>query len=428
MMKACKKGKYIITAKAPEGYILSNMQNRATVFLDGKEYKEYQSLPVIIEEETLLVKSLFKEGILIEASIDELELIEKQHSQAVNDNSFFNITIVPTFNCNFACSYCYQQNMPEGKITEKKCNDIITFIKRKVETIQAQNIHIGWYGGEPLLCWDSIVYINKTIIKYCNDKGIIFTSSIATNLYLIEDNMIPELINLGISRIETTITGTKEVNDKMRFIGGSKASTFDKIIENIKKVSPKIPTIININVSKENINNMDALIDYLKINLPFENIFVNFNKIIKYSRMKNQIKEIDDFEKIKIELLNKSLEKGINICDNTNYKKEFVYCPQQHKNSFAVDFQGNLYKCSEYFDSKTKVGAIKEGGDFFTKELDDSKYSEKCKNCPIVPYCNGGCYMERQKGNNYCPSEREYMEKHLLLLYKKTQLENKNGR
>ena len=74
------------------------------------------------------------------------------------------------------------------------------------------------------------------------------------------------------------------------------------MFKNIKKVSKIIPTIININVSYDNLDDMNNLILLLKRQLHGCNIYVNFNKIGMYQHMKNNVNEIKDFEPIKIKL------------------------------------------------------------------------------------------------------------------------------
>lgn len=366
-----KKSKYIIESKTANGYVLTNMSNRTTVLLDEKEYHKYKLLPEKITKKDVFINELFEAGLIVEIEMNELNKTLENHQNSINNYNALNITIVPTFNCNFKCSYCYQQDMETEIISEENSKLIIKFIKKRLKKFNTKNLHISWYGGEPLICFSTIKTINQECIDYCNQYNINFTSSISTNLYLLSDEMLTDLIKLKIKRIETTLAGTKDYHNKMRYLKDSKKGTFDKVVSNIIKAAKSIPTIININVSHENIEDIDNLIKFIKNSLPRENIYINFNKISTFERMIIDVKEIKDFRKTRIELLKKCIDEGINICDNTNYDKEFLFCPQQHVNSFSIDSKCKLYKCSEYFDENTCIGYINSTGDgIINKEVE----------------------------------------------------------
>ena len=43
---------------------------------------------------------------------------------------------------------------------------------------------------------------------------------------------------------------------------------------------------------------------------------------------------------------------------------------------------------------------------------------EECKDCKILPYCNGGCNYLRKIGKSACPVEKDYLEEYLKLYYR----------
>lgn len=73
-----------------------------------------------------------------------------------------------------------------------------------------------------------------------------------------------------------------------------------------------------------------------------------------------------------------------------------------------------MFKCESYIDSDGKsVGYINEDGDIIENEnaiLWDQIHfinlpqNEKCKECKLLPICQGGCVRLRIEGKN----EREY--------------------
>ena len=418
-----KKSKYNIFTEFEDDYLVTNTLNKTVVVLLKDEFNEYKKLPDNNILPTKFSTALFDCGLLVENNLDEVKELILKHKEAKNNTDLLNVTIVPSFNCNFACSYCYQQDMPKGILNKKDSDKIIRFIENKITLTNPKKVHIECYGGEPLLCIKNIEYINSTIIKkYSTNLEI--TSSIATNLYLLDDKMLELLIKLHVNRIETTLTGTEEYHNKLRFLKNKKG-TFDKVFNNIKKVSTFIPTIINVNVSYDNLENMDDLIDLVCQELKGKKIYLNFNKIGFYKQMKNDVHEIKDFSDIKIKLLNKCILKNINICDDTNFDKEYIFCPQQHINSFSIDFRGFVYKCAEYFEESDCIGQIDNDGNICEIKAKESM-PKKCLNCEILPYCNFGCTAKRNN-NERCPEEKDKMGEYLKIFYLKQQLDNTKG-
>ena len=247
-----KKSKFNIITNYENYYIISNTLEKTIVVLSELEYYEYNILPENSIVSNKFTNMLYDCGLLTLNDNNEIKDALSRHEIAKNNTDFLNVTIVPTFNCNFDCFYCYQQNMPTGKLDKNKCKSIIKFIIKRADLMASKNIHIAWYGGEPLLCFEQIKYVNKSIIKYYKNTNINITSSIATNAYLLSDDVIHSLKELNVVRIETTLAGTKEYHDKLRYLKNKKNGTFNVVFKNIKKVSKIIPTIININVSYDN--------------------------------------------------------------------------------------------------------------------------------------------------------------------------------
>lgn len=420
-----KKSKFNIITNYENYYIISNTLEKTIVVLSELEYYEYNILPENSIVSNKFTNMLYDCGLLTLNDNNEIKDALSRHEIAKNNTDFLNVTIVPTFNCNFDCFYCYQQNMPTGKLDKNKCKSIIKFIIKRADLMASKNIHIAWYGGEPLLCFEQIKYVNKSIIKYYKNTNINITSSIATNAYLLSDDVIHSLKELNVVRIETTLAGTKEYHDKLRYLKSKKNGTFNVVFKNIKKVSKIIPTIININVSYDNLDDMNNLILLLKRQLRGCNIYVNFNKIGMYQHMKNNVNEIKDFEPIKIKLLMECLKNNINICDNTNFDKDYIFCPQQHINSFSIDYNCNLYKCAEYFESYDCIGKIDiEGNASYIKDSKTSKNSKKCLKCNLLPYCNFGCDTNRRKKIYCCPEEKKHINDYLKIYFLKHQLDD----
>ncbi|MBM7560263.1 radical SAM protein [Marinitoga litoralis] len=113
----------------------------------------------IVDKE--LFEQLKYDGYIIEKDYNEYEEIKMRNYRARFDNSRATFTIIPTFQCNFDCVYCYETK--RNKImTIEKAEEIADYI---INTSKNKKIiSIGWFGGEPLMNFKVIECINKKII------------------------------------------------------------------------------------------------------------------------------------------------------------------------------------------------------------------------------------------------------------------------
>ena len=168
-------------------------------------------------------------------------------------------TIVVTYNCNFRCPYCFEENLSKSS----DCN--VKFSKQLVDKLfesillieprdSLRNKVVKLYGGEPLL------KENYEIVKYIVSKGmdIGFVFGAVTNGYDLEiykDLISPEMIKY----IQITIDGEKEFHNKRRihYLG---YPTFDKIISNIGIALDRgAEIVIRVNTDKNNIQSIGNL-------------------------------------------------------------------------------------------------------------------------------------------------------------------------
>ena len=74
------------------------------------------------------------------------------------------LIIMPTEQCNFRCQYCYE-SFKFGKMSLEMQDAIINFVRKNI--YKYTEVHLDWYGGEPLLAFDVIQYISENVLKIC---------------------------------------------------------------------------------------------------------------------------------------------------------------------------------------------------------------------------------------------------------------------
>lgn len=100
---------------------------------------------------------LIRNGFLIDENINELNLLNYLYAENYFINDYINLGLVPTFGCNFDCSYCFE------KVSKKIKENIEYFAILKkyfdLELKLKKFIQLSIFGGEPLLKINEFFFI-----------------------------------------------------------------------------------------------------------------------------------------------------------------------------------------------------------------------------------------------------------------------------
>lgn len=350
-------------------------------------------------------KLLITEGILLGSGLNENELAEYW----CNEFKFrreINVTILTTYACNLACSYCYEKNSSQKNysLTDKTTNEMIKFLKNLVMDRNPRLLTIEFYGGEPLLRYDLIKKISRELKTTCDRQGTLFTFGIMTNGILLTKRTVSTLKDFGLWRIQLTLDGPSEIHNIRKPLK-SGGGTFKKIIHTIKTISDEIIPIVRVNVDDINADYLPELITVLKQSGIHKKIAIYFVPTI-YEHSQNVIQCNPN-----IYLSNKSIikkiKRAIKIVKKENIRLANRYyatapCHFYQDNSFIIDPLGDIYKCLAL--PETKVGNVR-------KNYFNSKHAEcvetnpwknrKCLGCKYLFLCWGGCrYQAKIKTGN----------------------------
>lgn len=65
--------------------------------------------------------------------------------------------------CNFDCPYCFEDHFA-GKMSEEVQDDVVALAERMLEASGTKDLHVTWFGGEPLLAPDIIESLSARLI------------------------------------------------------------------------------------------------------------------------------------------------------------------------------------------------------------------------------------------------------------------------
>ncbi|MEM2939677.1 MAG: 4Fe-4S cluster-binding domain-containing protein, partial [Candidatus Bathyarchaeia archaeon] len=115
------------------------------------------------------VSELRRNFILVEDDCDELSIYEYLMYLGKFNVRGLNYVIVTTYNCNIECTYCYQRDIRiDSPMSIETANKVADFILSQRAEFNTKDVHLTWYGGEPLLNMKAIVIIGERL----SDEGL----------------------------------------------------------------------------------------------------------------------------------------------------------------------------------------------------------------------------------------------------------------
>ena len=361
---------------------------------------------------------LAKEQFIIPNNIDEYERLTESNNNRLSNPSMLDLTIAVTRSCNYNCTYCFEKNeLGAGNISSKTIDGIIIFIEKKLMEHDFKSIRVVYFGGEPLLNISAIKEIAQKI-KNITDVPII--GHITTNGRYLTPEAVKELKDYNILSAQITLDGLPEEYAKLK---GCKKSDFYEVIDNIKNVQDTIRIEIRINVGSNNVESVKKLISFL-VNEGLK-CTIYIDNIKYYEHNEKEFKEdYADYVQSYKEIINHVYQ---NHYEDYFYKikvrRACAACQANMPYYFAIDIDGNIYKCPDFiFKKNFVVGNVQKG--VTVQALDDifikNPLYTKCEKCAYKPLCNGLCTTDRiifNKGIN-CEALKEWYKYRLQLQLK----------
>ncbi|MEM0113980.1 MAG: radical SAM protein, partial [Metallosphaera sp.] len=164
-------------------------------------------------------------------------------------------TLLLTYNCNFDCVYCFQKGFRRAiSVSENVMRGFVNYIKRKEG---GRKVRVTFFGGEPLLELRKIEDISKSL------SGLKYSFSVVTNGSLLTKSVAERLISLGLSHVQITLDGPREVHDKRRHYLDGRGS-YEVILNNLRNLQDMVNVILRINVDVKNLDEVDVLFSELR--------------------------------------------------------------------------------------------------------------------------------------------------------------------
>lgn len=351
--------------------------------------------------------TLLQHHLAVSENVDEDSIAYSKMVNLLYDKSKLSLTVLPTFACNFRCTYCYEDHEAKNMSLEVE-QSLVRYLRNNSA---GKDLFIGWFGGEPLLCKQTVLRVNTEAKKLANYYHRSFSSSMTTNGYLLDLETFKELLKLNLRSYQITIDGSETSHNCTRPCVGNKPS-YRTIIENLKAIRDNVKSrnfeiLIRVNLLAETLSNLDQEVKELQHEFGDDTRFRFFFKQVgDYGG--DRVHDLDCSILDEMEAIDKVLlhsGEKYNIIPTSNVLNVIPCCYAAEFHSFVILPDGGVSKCTVHFDKPAnQIGQITPEGKM---ELNDRAYqwnllgrysfsSKTCQNCPLIANCFGvGCPAQR---------------------------------
>lgn len=340
-----------------------------------------------------------------------------------------NMSIFPTWNCNFSCTYCYasQAHVKTTMPLDIAFASIDYFMSGKKD-ISLQLLG----GGEPFIEWGIVEKISSYARKREKLTGSRLTLSIATNGSILTEKIINDILRYDI-RISFSFEILEDIQDKQR-------GAYKKVHKNLKRLIEAgmgdrifLRTVI----TPLSVCRMEEMVDKVLREYPSVSGVIaepvmgvdNFVSVDEYINFCNLF--YTNFSKARI----KALQEGVNFTSMILRNMDFSI-DKSCEGDFCVTPDGGISICHRLASPNSKTGEshycygkIKDGIVYIDEEryrnlVGSSVYKrEECRYCFAKFNCGGGCIArnlnETSKSKKaFCMLNQNLLKDELIRRYK----------
>jgi uncharacterized protein len=378
------------------------------------------------------IEALVENGFVVTSREQERQDLRKYFTDLREDTEQLRVTVLTTLQCNFACDYCFQgdhgdYNKFAAKMSLETAAGVATWIEARLDEVQPRKFVLTFFGGEPLLNLPVTYYLAERVHGLCTERGVDLAITMITNGLLLTPEVVDRLTPYGLMGVKVTLDGDRDTHNRMRPLRG-KQGTFDKIVENVRRVADRISITIGGNFDESSWESYPALLSFLREQEFADKIAkINFKPVIKAPEPEPP----KGF--IPLTIVGTAPKPlggtcmtsagaggahGASACDTCHFVDERLSflreetrkfgfptpdgvhmgpCEIHRRHAYTIGPEGSLYACPGFTGEATQSTGHIEGREETWRTAAAERFErlsahkEECGDCSYVPVCGGGC-------------------------------------
>lgn len=343
---------------------------------------------------------LYKDGALF--TEDDYE----KYSETMVRSPIKSMCLNVAHDCNLRCEYCFAQT---GDFGGERCIMPPETGRRAIDFLiensaNRENIELDFFGGEPLMAWDTVVETVRYARSVEKKHGKKFRFTITTNGLLLDDDKI-DFINREMVNVVLSLDGRKDVTDRIRKTLNGK-SAYDVIVPKFQKLVQSRGDkdyYVRATFTKYNLDFTDDIIHLRELGfeqLSAEPVVTDINE--PYAITESDLPRVfSEYDRLCEVMMNREKDKFnffhfmVDLDQGPCAIKRLRGCGCGN-DYVAIDPNGNIYPCHQFVGiDDWKMGNLYDGS--FDNDIKSifaatHVYSKQgCRECWAKFFCSGGC-------------------------------------
>lgn len=214
-----------------------------------------------------LVAALKERGYLFEAAEEEVRLFQELAAtfNSPRPNQPLRFAVCPTYQCNLACRYCYEGELPQSSdltLGEQDVDRLFEAIDYLYAARGGHKASVELTGGEPLLPK------NKALVQrlFAESASRGFSIGIVSNGVCLSSHFADIFLehSRSLSFVQVTLDGPASIHNARRpFRGGQ--GTFERIVDSVDfLLAQQVPVRLRVNIDPANIGSLIDLAHFME--------------------------------------------------------------------------------------------------------------------------------------------------------------------
>jgi uncharacterized protein len=368
--------------------------------------------------------ALTDHGFIVPSREADREALDKFFTDTREDTDQLRVTVLTTLQCNFACDYCFQgdhgdYNKNADKMSADTSEQVARWIDARMDELQPKRLTVTFFGGEPLVNLPALYDLAERTWNSTQARGVELVIGIISNGLLLTEELVDRLLPFGLNYVKITLDGDRDTHNRMRPLRGGQG-TFDRIVENIRKVAGKVRIAVGGNFDASSVESYPALLDFLKAqDFSDKLVKVAFKPIVREKAVPKNVIPLTVLGSKPLggTCMTAAGAGGASVCDSCalvddqmshlreeTKKRGFATvdgvhmgpCEIHKKHAYTIGPSGALFACPGFTGEPTlSTGHIDGRKDSWrmsaAERFEHLAAWHKCGDCAFIPVCAGGC-------------------------------------
>ncbi len=325
------------------------------------------------------------------------------------------LVVVPSFGCNLACTYCYQEafDATPGTLMAPEVVDALFRYVDRHHLGAKPKPYLTLFGGEPLR--DTPAHHDRIgrLLRGARERSL--GVAVVTNGYDLE-RFVPSLAAAPVKEVQVTLDGPRRLHDRRR-PHASGRGTFDRVVSGIDLlVSARIPVNLRVVVDRENMSALPELAELAGargwLDLPASRFKTQLGRNYELFGCASRQRRDQLFDRVELWARYLELTEARPILRKFHRPRfhgighlaevgelpapNFDACPATKK-EWAFGPDGSIYGCTATVGHPAHVlgrfhpDIARDDGAIAAWRERSALTIPRCRDCALAPVCGGGC-------------------------------------